>query len=102
MNEVKFIGFNIIKSLENIINEEGLSGDEKIILVTISFYHTSKIDNNPAMSLSNEDIAKITNRNKCTGAKIAHKLIDKGYIDVIRQGQGKPNIYIFKGWRKWQ
>ena len=54
------------------------------------------------MSLSNEDIAKITNRNKCTGAKIAHKLIDKGYIDVIRQGQGKPNVYIFKGWRKWQ
>jgi uncharacterized membrane protein len=102
MPNIIFAGFNINKALDEIINSKELNGDEKIILLTISFYHKGLIENNPSMTLSIDNISELVGCSKTTAGRIMKKLINKGYIDVIRKGQGNANIYVFKGWRKWQ
>lgn len=102
MSNVIFSGFNINKALDRIINSEELNGDEKTILLTISFYHKGLIDDNPSMKLSIEDISKLVGCSRTTAGRIMRRLVEKGYIDVIKKGQGNANMYIFKGWRKWQ
>ena len=102
MNGVIFKGFHVSKALDGIINDKDLNGDEKVILITISFYHKCLIEENPSMSLSMEQISELVNCSKSTANRIMKRLVEKGYLESIKKGQGKPNIYIFKGWRKWQ
>ena len=102
MSNIVFEGFYEGKVLDGIINERDLNGDEKTILITISFYHKSLIGENPAMSLPMDKVCELVNCSKTTANRIMKKLIEKGYLESIKRGQGKPNIYVFKGWRKWQ
>lgn len=102
MSNIIFKGFHVTKVLDGIINEKDLNGDEKVILIAISFYHKGLIGENPAMSLPMNEISELVNCSKATANRIMKKLIEKGYLESIKKGQGKPNIYIFKGWRKWQ
>ena len=102
MSNVRFCGFNINKALIEIVNESNLDGNEKFILITISFYHEELIENNPSMSLSLDKIAWLLKCSRTTANRIVKGLIEKGYLESIKKGQGKPNIYVFKGWRKWQ
>ena len=102
MNGVTFKGFSIGKAINDIIKDKTLNGDEKTILITISLYHEDLIEGNPAMSLSIETVSEIVNCSKSTAIRIMKKLIEKGCLDSIKKGQGNPNIYVFKGWRKWQ
>ena len=102
MSNIVFEGFHITKVLDGIINEKDLNGDEKVILITISFYHKGLIGEDPAMSLPMDKISELVNCSKSTANRIMKKLIEKGYLESIKKGQGKPNIYVFRGWRKWQ
>ena len=52
--------------------------------------------------LSIDDIGRLTKCSKTTAIRLMRRLINKGQIDSIRKGQGNANIYVFKGWRKWQ
>ena len=54
------------------------------------------------MSLPMDKVCELVNCSKTTANRIMKKLIEKGYLESIKRGQGKPNIYVFKGWRKWQ
>ena len=54
------------------------------------------------MTLSIDNISELVGCSKTTAGRIMKRLINKEYIDVIRKGQGNANIYVFKGWRKWQ
>ena len=94
--------FNVNKILDLIVKEKGLNGDEKVILITISLYYEKLVNGNPAMSLPMYDICNLVNCSKGTANRIMKKLIEKGYLESIKRGQGNPNIYVFKGWRKWQ
>ena len=102
MGNIVFKGFNINKVLGKIVNESDLDGNEKFILLTISFYHEKLIEENPAKSLSMDDIGKLISCSKGTANRVMKRLIEKGYLESIKRGQGNPNIYVFKGWRKWQ
>lgn len=102
MSNIIFKGFNINKALKEIINSEELDGNEKIVLLTISFYQDSQVGGNPSKTLSIDDIGRLTKCSKTTAIRLMRRLINKGQIDSIRKGQGNANIYVFKGWRKWQ
>ena len=102
MTNIVFKGFNINKALYEIINEINLDGNEKTILLTISFCYEKIIDENPTMTLSMDDIGRLISCSRGTANRVMKKLIEKGYLESIKRGQGNPNIYIFKGWRKWQ
>ena len=58
MNNIMFKGFNINAALDNIINERDLNGNEKTILLTISFYHNGLIGEDPSISLPLDKIAE--------------------------------------------
>ena len=62
MNNVVFKGFNVNKALTEIINEKNLNGNEKTVLITISFYYEKLIEENPAMSLSMDEISELVNK----------------------------------------
>lgn len=102
MSNVVFEGFNMNKVFTDIMNADDLNGDEKIILLAMSFYQQGSIEGNPAMRMSVDEISGLINRSKGTVVRIMKRLIEKEYIESIRKGQGYPNIYVFKGWRKWQ
>ena len=102
MSNVRFCGFNINKALIEIVNESDLDGNEKFILITISFYHEELIEKEPYMALSIKEIARLIKCAESTANRVIKKLVDKGYLERVKRGQGNPNIYIFKGWRKWQ
>lgn len=102
MNSVIFKGFNANNALNEIINEKDLNGNEKTILITISFYYEKLINENPAMSLSMDEISELVNCSRGTANRLMKKLVEKEYLESIKKGQGNPNIYVFKGWRKWQ
>ena len=102
MSNIVLKGFNINKALKEIINDKELDGNEKMVLLSISFYQDSQVEGNPSKTLSIEDISKLVKCSKTTAMRLMKRLIDKGQIDSIRKGQGNANIYIFKGWRKWQ
>lgn len=102
MNNIMFKGFNINAALDNIINERDLDGNEKTILLTISFYHNGLIGEDPSISLPLDKIAELLKCSRTTANRVIKGLIEKGYLESIKRGQGKPNIYVFKGWRKWQ
>lgn len=102
MSNVVFKGFNVNKALTEIINEKNLNGNEKTVLITISFYCEKLIEGNPAMSLSMDEISELVNCSRGTANRLMKKLVEKEYLESIKKGQGNPNIYVFKGWRKWQ
>ena len=77
MNGVIFKGFHVSKALDGIINDKDLNGDEKIVLITISFYHKGLIEENPSMSLSMEQISELVNCSKSTANRIMKRLIEK-------------------------
>ena len=54
------------------------------------------------MTLSMDDIGRLISCSRGTANRVMKKLIEKGYLESIKRGQGNPNIYVFKGWRKWQ
>ena len=61
-----------------------------------------KIEEEPYMALSIKEIARLIKCAESTANRVIKKLVDKGYLERVKRGQGNPNIYIFKGWRKWQ
>ena len=102
MSNVVFKGFNINRVLSEIVNDKDLNGNEKFLLIAISFYHDKTIEGNPAISLSMDKIGMLVNCSRGTSNRLMKSLIEKGYLESIKKGQGNPNIYVFKGWRKWQ
>ena len=54
------------------------------------------------MALSIKEIARLIKCAESTANRVIKKLVDKGYLERVKRGQGNPNINIFKGWRKWQ
>ena len=102
MSNIVFEGFHINKVFNGIINDEDLDANEKIILISISFYMDGKIEEEPYMALSIKEIARLIKCAESTANRVIKKLVDKGYLERVKRGQGNPNIYIFKGWRKWQ
>ena len=102
MSNIRFEGFNINQALKEIINSTELNGDEKTVLLAISFYQDNQINGNPSISLSIEEVGKLVKCSKATAGRLMRGLVEKGYLDSIRKGLGYSNIYIFKGWRKWQ
>lgn len=99
---IEFVGLNGNIALKNITFNDYMSSSEKVICLAICFYEDGKIEGNPYMGISIEDLSSIVNSSKSTTSKIVRSMVEKGYIDCIRKGQGNPNIYIFKEWRKWQ
>ena len=76
MSNIIFKGFHVTKVLDGIINEKDLNGDEKVILITISFYHKGLIGDDPAMSLPMDKVSELVNCSKSTANRIMKKLIE--------------------------
>lgn len=102
MSNVKLIGFDMQLALDEIILNTYMNGNEKIILVTIALYHKGEIEGNPFISMSIDKVASVLGCSRSTANKTIKDMVSKGYIESIRRGQGNPNIYVFKEWRKWQ
>ena len=94
---VRYVGINHSIELPKILQNEKLNGNEKTLLITIIFYYKESDNNSIHASISNETICKILNCSKSTGLKVINGLVEKGYLEKVRKGQGKPNAYIYKG-----
>ena len=78
------------KEIKEIYGKD-LSATSKLIM---SYFILEEIDK---ISISIDELSSIFNCSRKTVINVMKELEEKEYIEKIRRGQGKNNIYIIKG-----
>ena len=78
------------KEIKEIYSKD-LSATSKLIM---SYFILEEIDK---ISISIDELSSIFNCSRKTVINVMKELEEKEYIEKIRRGQGKNNIYIVKG-----
>ena len=78
------------KEIKEIYGKD-LSATSKLIM---SYFILEEIDK---ISISIDELSNIFNCSRKTVINVMKELEEKEYIEKIRRGQGKNNIYIIKG-----
>lgn len=78
------------KEIKEIYSKD-LSATSKLIM---SYFILEEIDK---ISISIDELSSIFNCSRKTVINVMKELEEKEYIEKIRRGQGKNNIYIIKG-----
>ena len=78
------------KEIKEIYGKD-LSATSKLIM---SYFILEEVDK---ISISIDELSSIFNCSRKTVINVMKELEEKGYIEKIRRGQGKNNIYIIKG-----